>query len=199
MKLISAAKLLCIALSILPVMQVSLYTQTQNSGLHQPVTDFTGIVAKTKTNPLNDAVLTDAPASLNLEFPQRVRLVKLVLRNSNRDWIDIDFRYVPRVQESFTWQLPALADASYYTAEWAILAANDQLVRGTFSFSFGPNAKPPSIEREADEILLQLRYGDPNVRSVPPPPTQIIINQDPPRYDPPFTINLDDPSAVNPR
>ncbi len=199
MKLISAAKSLCIALSILPVMQVSLYTQTLNSGLHQAFADFTGIVAKTKTTPLNDAVLKDAPASLLLEFPQSVRLVKLVLRNSSRDWIDIDFRYVPRVQESFTWQLPALSNAAYYTAEWAILAANDQLVRGSFSFSFGPDARPPSIEREANEILLQLRYGDPNVRSVPPPPTQIIINQDPPQYDPPFTINLDDANAVNPR
>lgn len=199
MKLISAAKLLCIALSIFPVMPVPLSAQTLNSGLHQPVADFTGIVAKTKTNPSNDAVLRDAPAALHFEFPQRVRLVKLVLRNSSRDWIDIDFRYSPRVQESFTWQLPALAAASYYTAEWAILAANDQLVRGSFSFSFGPDAKPPSIEREADEILLQLRYGDPNVRSVPPPPTQIIINQDPPRYDPPFTIDLDDAAADNPR
>jgi hypothetical protein len=38
---------------------------------------------------------------------------------------------------------------------------------------------------------LQLRYGDPEVRTVMPPRTEIIINRDPPQYDPPFTIKLD--------
>lgn len=195
----ASAKLLYVALGVLPVILFPPSAHTQNPAPHQQVADFTGIVSKTKSTPLDDAVLKEAPVSLSLDFPQRVRLVKLVLRNSLQDWIDINFRYNPRVGDSFTLPLPDLAAATYYTADWAILAANDQLVRGSFSFSFGPDAKPPSIEKEVNEILLQLRYGDPNVRSVPPPPTQIIINQDPPQYDPPFTINLDGASAGAPR
>lgn len=199
MKSSASAKLLYVALGVLPVILFPPSAHTQNPAPHQQVADFTGIVSKTKSTPLDDAVLKEAPVSLSLDFPQRVRLVKLVLRNSLQDWIDINFRYNPRVGDSFTLPLPDLAAATYYTADWAILAANDQLVRGSFSFSFGPDAKPPSIEKEVNEILLQLRYGDPNVRSVPPPPTQIIINQDPPQYDPPFTINLDGASAGAPR
>ena len=170
--------------------------QALNPTMYQQAANSSGIVLKTKTAPNDDAVLKEAPSEISLEFPQRVRLVKLTLRNANHDWIDIDFRYSPRVEEAFSWKLPDLAEASYYTADWAILATNEQLVRGTFSFSFGPDAKPPSIEREADELLLQLRYGDPNVRTVRPPATQIIINQDPPQFDPPFTIKLN-PDATS--
>jgi len=68
-------------------------------------------------------------------------------------------------------------------------------VRGSFSFSFGQDAQRPSLTRAADELLLQQRYGDPTIRYVKPPATQIIIDKDPPRFDPPFTIRLKvDPS-----
>ena len=86
--------------------------------------------------------------------------------------------------------MPVLSPAPYYTADWAILSANDRLIRGSFSFSFGPDAKLPSLVKAAEEELLLQRYGDPTIRYVPPPRTQIIINQDPPQFDPPFTINL---------
>jgi hypothetical protein len=85
-----------------------------------------------------------------------------------------------------------LQQASYYTADWAILGNNDQLIRGSFSFAFGPDAEAPSAIRRAQELLLEQRYGDPSIRYVAPPPTQIILDQDPPRFDPPFTIQLDD-------
>ena len=85
----------------------------------------------------------------------------------------------------------------YYTADWAILAENDRLVRGSFSFSFGPDAQRPSIIKAEEEAFLQQRYGDPTIRYVAPPRTDIIINQDPPQYDPPFTIDLDEASISN--
>lgn len=172
--------------------------QPLNPSLYQQAANVNGILSKTKTDPADDAVLKEAPVEIGFEFPERVRLVKLTLRNAERDWIDIDFRYRPVLETSFIWPLPTLGMATFYTADWAILAANDQLVRGSFSFSFGPDAKPPSIEREANEILMQLRYGDPTVRTVPPPPTQIIINQNPPNYDPPFTINLNESVSPGP-
>lgn len=150
------------------------------------------LIANTETMPSDDAVLTNAPDKLTLRFPERVRLVKLTLHTENRDWIDIDFRYNPRPDQHFVWQLPGLQQASYYTADWAILGNNDQLIRGSFSFAFGPDAEAPSAIRRAQELLLEQRYGDPSIRYVAPPPTQIILDQDPPRFDPPFTIQLDD-------
>lgn len=158
---------------------------------YQQAFDGSSFLAKTTTEPVDDSVMLEAPVHLSLQFPQRVRLVKLTLRNEKRDWVDIDFRYDPQPDSSFAWSLPVLAAADYYIADWAVLGANDQLVRGSFSFSFGVDAKPPSIHREIDELLLQLRYGDPEVRTVMPPRTEIIINRDPPQYDPPFTIKLD--------
>jgi hypothetical protein len=40
-------------------------------------------------------------------------------------------------------------------------------------------------------MLMEMRHGDPTTRYVMPPRTQIIIDQDPPNYDPPFTIELE--------
>lgn len=182
-------------LGLITMLAFSVYAQP--SVIEQPQ-DFTGIVAKTETKPADDAVLALAPELLNLYFPSAVRLVKLTLRNEQRDWVDISFRYSPLASEFYEWDLPQLEPAVYYTADWAILSTNDRLVRGSFSFSFGPEAERPSVTRAGEEAILLQRYGDPNIRTVPPPRTDIIINQDPPRYDPPFTIDLDqEPSDIN--
>jgi methionine-rich copper-binding protein CopC len=153
-------------------------------------TDVTGIAVKTKTYPSDDSILVVAPKEMNIEFPTPVRLVKLTLRKEERDWVDINFRYSPTNSKIYEWSLPVLSPAPYYTADWAILSANDRLIRGSFSFSFGPEAELPSLVKAEEEELLLQRYGDPTIRYVPPPRTQIIINQDPPQFDPPFTINL---------
>ncbi len=166
------------------------YSQQYRSAVNRQPADSTGIMAKTETAPLDDAVLDTAPSQLSLAFPQPVRLVKLTLRNEQRDWVDISFRYNPLANANFVWELPNLQTAAYYTADWAILAANERLVRGSFSFSFGPGAEPPSVAKEAEALLMEMRHGDPNTRYVMPPRTQIIIDRDPPRYDPPFTIEL---------
>lgn len=173
----------------MPVVQSQ--AQPLTSPMYRAGTGSNIIVQQTQTLPADDAVLSDAPEQINLQFPVPVRLVKLTLRNQQRDWVDIEFRYNPRPAANYTWLLPQLAVADYYIADWAILGDNDQLIRGSFSFAFGPDAKSPSIYRAAEEALLQQRYGDPEIRYVPPPPTTIIIDRDPPRYDPPFTIKLD--------
>jgi len=170
----------------------SVLAQPAAPSLHGQPADITGIVAETETSPANDAVLTAAPENLNLNFPRAVRLVKLTLRNEQRDWVDISFRYSPRARESYQWQLPVLQPAVYYTADWAILGINDRLIKGSFSFAFGPDAERPSISRAAEEALLLQRYGDPTIQYVAPPRTNIILDQDPPRYDPPFTIDLEE-------
>ncbi len=151
------------------------------------------MLANTQTVPVNDAVLSQAPGLLQLKFPSLVRLVKLTLHNDSRDWVDINFRYNPRLVDQFSLSLPRLQDATYYTADWAVLGDNDQLIRGSFSFAFGPTAESPSLVRAARERFLEQRMGndDESVRTVNPPPTRIIINQDPQAFDPPFTIILD--------
>lgn len=174
------------------VLGTTVLAQQPLPSLHRQPADSTGIVAETETNPPDDAVLVAAPEILNLNFPRAVRLVKLTLRNEQRDWVDISFRYSPRPQDRYQWELPELQPAIYYTADWAILAANDRLVKGSFSFAFGPEAERPSLIRAEEEALLLQRYGDPTIRYVPPPRTNIILPQDQPRYDPPFTIDLEE-------
>ena len=154
--------------------------------------DITGISIETETVPVDDSVLLEAPKELQLEFPYDVRLVKLTLRNELRDWVDIDFRYDPTIQEKFQWNIPELTQATYYTADWAILVTNDRLIRGSFSFSFGPEAEAPSVIKAAEALVLDSISAGPNTRFVRPPRTNIILNQDQPSYDPPFTIKLED-------
>ncbi|MFT4888204.1 MAG: methionine-rich copper-binding protein CopC [Pseudohongiellaceae bacterium] len=157
---------------------------------YQVSPDSTGFVEKTETSPKDDDVLLLAPTAINLDFPRLARLVKFTLRDETRDWVDIQFRYDPVLDTHYVLALPTLSEASYYTADWAVLSANDRLVQGSFSFSFGEDAQRPSLTRAADELLLQQRYGDPTIRYVRPPATQIIIGKEPPRFDPPFTIEL---------
>ena len=158
-----------------------------------PPRDENGPGASAATLPADDAVLDLAPRELSLVFPDNVRLVKLTLRDDNRAWVDIDFRYNPRPRRDYVWKLPELPAAVYYTAEWAILSAGERLIRGSFSFAFGSGAQAPSLIREAEELFLRERAGtDPNTRYVAPPPTKIIINEEPRPFDPPFTINLDE-------
>ena len=167
-------------------LQPSLYLQDE---------DITGIHIETETEPVDDSVLTEAPDHLQLAFPYDVRLVKLTLRNELRDWVDIDFRYDPKEQEKFMWAIPELTESTYYTADWAILATNDRLIRGSFSFSFGAEAEAPSVTKAAEALILDSINGGPNTRFVRPPRTNIILNQDQPSYDPPFTIKLEDGQA----
>jgi len=169
--------------------------QSPQVGLALQDEDTTGINIETETVPVDDSVLLEAPDLLQLEFPYDVRLVKLTLRNELRDWVDINFRYDPTIQEKFLWNIPELTAATYYTADWAILATNERLIRGSFSFSFGPEAEAPSVIKAAEALLLDTINAGPNTRYVRPPRTNIILNQDQPRYDPPFTIKLEDGQA----
>ena len=157
----------------------------------QQTFDFNEIVARTKTSPVDDSILVDAPYELGLIFPKDVHLVKLILRDESHEWVDFNFRYSPRKGDDFNWPLPALRESDYYTAEWAILEPNDRLIRGSFSFSFGEEAERPSLIREAVDMALRTRNGeDENTRFVTPPRTKIIIDREPPVIDPPFTIRL---------
>ncbi|NKB32721.1 MAG: hypothetical protein GKR91_06450 [Pseudomonadales bacterium] len=101
------------------------------------------------TLPENDEVLADAPTTLILHFRSQVALLKLALKEpgQGKEPHDIGFRYRPETAVHFEHSLPPLLPANYYLVEWAAFAANGELVRGSFSFSFGDDAMPPSHYR----------------------------------------------------
>jgi hypothetical protein len=50
----------------------------------------------------------------------------------------------------------------------------------------------PSLIKAEQELALRLRNGeDENTRFITPPRTQIILEQEPRTYDPPFTLRLE--------
>ncbi|PCJ28651.1 MAG: hypothetical protein COA96_00255 [SAR86 cluster bacterium] len=107
-----------------------------------------------ETMPASDEVLIVAPKSIMLHFMGDVRLVKFTLRNSEREFLDIDFRYKPMASQRFMQTLPKLGTSDYYSVEWAILDSREQLIKGSFHFSFGEDARAPSY------YLDQIKHPD---------------------------------------
>jgi methionine-rich copper-binding protein CopC len=114
----------------------------------------------TETTPADDMVLAAAPADLMMRFSTYVRLVKLVLKAPGNKPVDIGFRYNPDASRVFFWDLPALPAADYYTVEWAAIDPANFVARGSFSFAFGPTAKPPSELIPQEEELAPVIVPD---------------------------------------
>lgn len=117
--------------------------------------------------PADDAVLATAPDHLMLHFASEVRLVKLALRNTENALIDIGFRYDPEPGIEFMKMLPPLPADDYYRVEWAVLDENDTLVRGSFHFAFGRDARPPSYWLEQQDQMQHIM--SPDYRLLQPP------------------------------
>lgn len=113
-----------------------------------------------ETMPGDDAVMATQPDMLMLHFGPMVRLVKLAVRTSESDLLDIGFRYNPRAGHEFTQPLPELQAADYYTVEWAVLDNQESLVKGNFHFSVGPNARPPSYYLNQMEQMPHIMAPD---------------------------------------
>lgn len=114
----------------------------------------------TETVPAEDAALEEAPADLMMRFSTYVRLVKLVLKAPGNQPVDIGFRYNPDASRVFFWDLPPLPAADYYTVEWAAIDPVNFVARGSFSFSFGPDARPPSELIPKEEELAPVIVPD---------------------------------------
>jgi methionine-rich copper-binding protein CopC len=104
-----------------------------------------------QTVPQHDEVLVEAPDHLILRFGEYVRLAKLTLKAEDRDFVDIGFTYDPDADRVFIQPMPKLAPASYYTAEWAAINADNIMVYGFFCFSFGPGAVVPTTIIPVDD------------------------------------------------
>jgi len=110
--------------------------------------------------PGNNEVLVAAPKSIMLNFDADVQLVKLLLKKSGKEIVDIDFRFQPGIGSHFSHDLPLLASADYYTVEWAVLNERGKLKKGNFHFSFGADARPPSFYRDKIKPMEHIRTPD---------------------------------------
>jgi methionine-rich copper-binding protein CopC len=151
-----------------------------------------GIIAE--TTPLNDSVLGIAPDQVQLSFGQPVQLVKLVLYTNERDWVDIDFRFNPRANTVFSWPVPELDQLPYYSVAWAILDERDRLVKGSFNFSFGPDAEAPSAVMMRDMMMADDHADHDMQDSLRVMPGDIRFNDQNPNFEPPFAPVLDQPN-----
>ncbi len=113
-----------------------------------------------ESSPENDEVTVSPPQDLMLRFSTYVKLVKLTMKGPDEKLVNIGFRYDPNLSRVFLWALPELPAADYYTVEWSAVDTANLIARGTFSFSFGPNAKPASELIPEEEILEHVTVPD---------------------------------------
>lgn len=113
-----------------------------------------------ESSPTNDEILPQSPPDLMLRFSAYVTLVKLVVKAPDGGFIDVGFRYQATASKVFFWDLPELPAADYYTVEWAAIDPAKLIARGSFSFSFGPDARPASELIPEEEVLLHVPTPD---------------------------------------
>lgn len=110
-----------------------------------------------ESSPVDDEVFESAPKELMLRFSTYVKLVKLTMKNPEEKFVNIGFRYNPDVSRVFFLDLPEIPPAPYYTIEWTAIDPSNLVARGSFNFSFGPDAVPPSTlipeEEELDPFM----------------------------------------------
>lgn len=112
-----------------------------------------------ETVPAHDQVLEVAPDYLIIRFNEYLRLIKLTLKAEDRQMIDVGFQFTNSASRVFIQDIPELAKADYYTAEWAALNNKNVMVYGFFCFSFGPDAKVPTTIINSRQILTGPTFG----------------------------------------
>lgn len=113
-----------------------------------------------ESSPVDDEMFESAPQDLMLRFSTYVRLVKLTMKNPEEKLMNIGFLYNPDVSRVFFLDLPELPPAAYYTVEWTAIDPSNLVARGSFSFSFGPDAQPASTLIPEEEELVPVIVPD---------------------------------------
>ncbi len=113
-----------------------------------------------ESSPVDDEVFETAPKELMLRFSTYVKLVKLTMLDPEEKLVNIGFRYNPDASRVFFLDLPEIPPAPYYTVEWTAIDPSNLVARGSFSFSFGPNAAPPSTLIPEEEELVPVIVPD---------------------------------------
>lgn len=112
------------------------------------------------TLPPDDSVTATAPSVVTLRFNAYARLVKLALRSAEDQLVNIGFRYTPVPNRVFIQELPPLPESAYYAVEWAAIDENNEILYGTFHFSFGPEARKPSVILAEQEDTRHIMVPD---------------------------------------
>ena len=86
------------------------------------------------TFPANEQSLTEAPTQLTLTFSGPVRLMKVLMSNSEAEALDIEFKPTAQANKSFDVALPDL-EKGQYLVSWVSMGKDGHKMKGDFSFT----------------------------------------------------------------
>lgn len=85
------------------------------------------------SSPEDGAVITAAPASIDLQFNGAVRLIRVEI-TGNGQKVDTAFKPATEAVGNYTIATPGLVDGQY-TVNWAAIGADGHTVTNSFSFT----------------------------------------------------------------
>ena len=86
------------------------------------------------TTPENEAVLQQAPSSIDMTFGSKIRLTKVAFQIEDQDLIEIDLDSYKGFKNSFSF--PNVSENSgQYKVEWRGLSIDGHVIQGKFSFT----------------------------------------------------------------
>ena len=97
----------------------------------------------TESMPADGAVLSEAPAALELKFSDEVQLLKLEIANDAGANQETDFAPSADSATTFSVTLPALAPSAY-AVKWTIVGADGHRVEGNLGFLVDAVAHEPA-------------------------------------------------------
>lgn len=92
------------------------------------------------SSPASDEHLETPPQQLELEFGDRVRLMRINLTTGDGERVRVDFRPSNEANSDYRIELPTLEDG-HYELEWRAMADDGHTMTGGFSFHLGGNAE----------------------------------------------------------
>ena len=87
-----------------------------------------------QTVPPRESEVSMAPDKLSLTFSAEVRLIKLVLTNSQGTAIDFGFKPVVKAAKNVSFPVPALP-ADEYDVEWTVMGNDGHKMEDSYSFT----------------------------------------------------------------
>lgn len=87
-----------------------------------------------QTVPPRESEVSMAPEMLSLTFSAEVRLIKLVLTNSQGTAIDFGFKPVVKAAKTVSFPVPALP-ADDYDVEWTVMGNDGHKMEDSYSFT----------------------------------------------------------------
>ena len=115
----------------------------------------TAALAHTKlklSKPVRNAMLSESPKTLELNFDDDVRLIKLSVVNSKKEKVNINFKPSMDPSQFFTYQLTTLMPSKYKVA-YTIMGEDGHKMKGGFSFNIRTPEKIKAIVKEKDNDM----------------------------------------------